>query len=134
MTTPNTTSAAPSPIQMSRPTVSYTTGLPHTNVQWEWWSSKSPARHRASYTPTQDDWAKRAPPAIQALAAEMPELVGYWSDEQIEADALAHMADVYGFTNVVIVDPVLPQPVVAVAKTTLEKAAEKVPVAPAAAA
>lgn len=118
-------------IELAPPTAQYTTRSAHTNVQLHWRPKGTSLWHSASYTPTQADWAARAPAEIAALAEQHPALLGFWSDAEIEADALAYLAATFGFTNVVIVDPDPAQPDEPVAKTTLEKAAENAATSPA---
>jgi hypothetical protein len=114
---------AQAPVEISRPTVQFTVDAPHALIQFERRSPRTGLWMKESYHPTQDDWAKRAPAEIQALAAQHPELAGYWSDRQIKEDVFAYLAAEYGITSAVIVGPESPQPDVAVEPTTLEKAA-----------
>lgn len=86
------------PIEIARPTVQYTCGAPHANVQFQQRSKRTGEwrPERESYHPTQADWAARAP-------AGSPD--GYWSDAEVEADLLAYLAAELGITHAVIVDP-----------------------------
>jgi hypothetical protein len=94
-----TTPTQPTPIEVSRPTVQFTTRAQPALVQFQRKSPRDGTWKPESFHPTQAELAAHEAETTPGAPA------GYWGDAGVEAATLAYLAEEYGITNAVIVDP-----------------------------
>lgn len=92
---------ADTPVQISRPTVQYTTRAQPAFVQFQRLSPRDGQWKDEAFHPTQDELCTHE-------AAVNPVPPGYWGDAGVEGAARAYLAIEYGITDVVIFEPAQP--------------------------